>query len=121
VRLEARFYSCAPLTSTLDRMNIVLLGAIIWLPVLLTVAVAALRWRKLQNRPLFLVVGALSLFGLQSFTAPSAVFIFMPGTDGLTRASVHAGFIEALQLSGILVLLVGSAVLWWLGNAFRRL
>jgi hypothetical protein len=110
----------APVTSTLCSMNEALLFILIWLPVLMVVTAAALYWRRIRARGLFVVVGTLSLFGLQGIAAPVAVGVFLPGGGGLSNAAVHEGFYSSVQLSALLVLCAGAVVLWWLGRSLSR-
>jgi hypothetical protein len=108
---------CGPVIFTLCSMNETLLFILIWLPVLMVVAGTALYWRRVKARALFVVVGTLSLFGLQGLAAPVAVGVFLPSGGGLSNAAVHEGFYSSVQLSALLVLCAGTAVLWWLGRS----
>jgi hypothetical protein len=101
-------------------MNETLLFILIWLPLLMVVVATALYWRRVRARVLFVVVGTLSLFGLQGIAAPVAVGVFLPGGGGLSRAAVHEGFYSSVQLSALLVFCGGSVVLWWLGRGLSR-
>jgi len=78
---------------------------LLW-PVVLTAGVALLRWKRLQFRAAYLVVGALGCFGLQAFLARLARYVFW---TYVAPAEPHS-YSTALHFTDPIVIIVVSVL-----------
>lgn len=106
--------SAEPLLAHLRAEHILAVAALVW-PFVLTACMAVLRWRRLQSRVGFLVLGVLASFGLQAFLARLARYVFWTYFAPLEPQS-YSG---AVHVTDPLVIIVASVLLsvplllWW--------
>lgn len=101
-------------------MNEITMSLLVLWPVIESVAVTTVFWRKLINKPLFLVISTLALLGLQSLCAPVATGVFLPRMGGVTAAVANQAFIHTLLLGVAIQLVVGLPLLFWLKHALHK-
>lgn len=97
-----------------------ILVLLICVPYILAALALTICWRRISNRLLFLVTASLALAGLQAWVAPGAVYVLLPGSEELTRATAHAAFVRTVVVSAVAQGILGIPFLWWLYYAFRK-
>jgi hypothetical protein len=103
-----------PLLAHVRAEHILAVVALLW-PFVLTVCMAVLRWKRLQSRAGFLVLGVLACFGLQAFLARLARYVFWtyfaPLEPQSYSAAVHVTDPGVIIVAS--VLLSVPLLLWW--------
>ena len=106
--------SAEPLLAHVRAEHILAIVALLW-PFVLTASLAVLRWKRLQSRAGFLVLGILACFGLQAFLARVARYVFWTYFAPLEPQS-YSG---AVHVTDPIVIMVASVLLsvplllWW--------
>ena len=104
------------LLSHLRVEHILALIELLW-PLALTAGLALLRWKRLQFRAGFLVVGVLGCFGLQAFLARLARYVFWtyvaPAEPHSYSTAVH--FTDPIVII-VVSMLVSVPLLLWLAR-----
>ena len=95
-----------PLLAHLRVEQIFAVVALVW-PFVLTVCIGLLRWKRLQSRVGFFVLGVLGCFGLQAFLARLARYVVWTFFAPMETRS----FSIAVHVSDPIVIIVVSAVL----------
>jgi hypothetical protein len=95
-----------PLLAHVRAEQIFAVVALLW-PVVLTVCVGLLRWKRLQSKAGFFVLGALGCFGLQAFLARLARYVVWTYFAPMETRT----FSTAVHVSDPIVIIVVSAVL----------
>jgi hypothetical protein len=103
-----------PLLAHVRAEHILAVVALLW-PFVLTACMAVLRWKRLQSRAGFLVLGVLACFGLQAFLARLARYVFWtyfaPLEPQSYPAAVHVTDPGVIIVAS--VLLSVPLLLWW--------
>ena len=112
--LSAPEPAAEPLLAHVRAEHVLAVAALAW-PFVLTACLAVLRWKRLQSRAGFLVLGILACFGLQAFLARLARYVFWTYLAPLEPQSYSA----AVHVTDPIVIIVASALLsvplllWW--------
>lgn len=99
--------SAEPLLAHLRAEHILAVAALVW-PFVLTACMAMLRWKRLESRAGFLVLGVLASFGLQAFLARLARYVFWTYFAPLEPQAYSAA---AVHVTDPLVIMVASVLL----------
>lgn len=93
--------------------HILAVTALLW-PFALTAGVALLRWKRLQSRAGFLVLGVLGCFGLQAFLARLARYIFWTYIAPLEPHSYSTAlhFTDPIVIIALSVVLSAPLLVW---------
>lgn len=95
-----------PLLAHMRAEHITAVAELLW-PLALTACVALLRWKRLQSKPGFLVLGVLGCFGLQALLARFARYVFWTYCASMEPRY----YVTALRVIDPIVITVASAVL----------
>lgn len=112
--LSAAEPSAEPLLAHVRAEHILAVAALVW-PFVLTACMAVLRWKRLQSRAGFLVLGVLASFGLQAFLARLTRYVFWTYFAPLEPQS----YSTAAHVTDPIVIIVASVLLsvplllWW--------
>ncbi len=101
-------------------MNNVLPSILISFPLIISVIVTAIIWKIIDKRMLFFAVACLSLFGIQSLVAPASVAYVVIQDDFARSSQRLVNFSYDLQISALLIIVLGLPMLWRLFHVFRR-
>jgi hypothetical protein len=95
------------------------LTALVFSPVLISLAGTVLAWRRVSRPALFLVVSVLALLGVQAVIAPGVAW-FLVGGFGNADAVAQQTYFRVVGMAAVVVLVAGTPLLWWLYRGLRR-